>query len=217
MINRQKKISIARYLRQTGKSLTEISDGLHIAKSTAHLWCLDIQLSQNQKTIIRNRNQGYKLGALANKEKRQKEVFLIKQKSAKEIERFNKNDLKRLKDIGAMLYWAEGTKKNVVDITNSDPEIIKIAMLWFRKICCVADDKFRASIFYHSGQNEDEMKKYWSEISGIPLNQFTKSMFKEEGTGHRRNILYNGTFKIRVNNKNLLYRILTWIEQLHIN
>ena len=216
MIQRLEKISKAKYLREDGKSLNEIATTLNVAKSTASLWCRGIELSQKQKDNLGLKNQGYILGALANKVKRQKEVAIIRKRSLGEIEPLDKNDLKRLKDIGTMLYWAEGTKKNVVDITNSDPEIIKIGMLWFRKVCGVEEDKFRASIFYHFGQNEIEIKKYWSDISGIPLEQFTKSMFKKEGTGHRTNILYNGTCKIRINNKNLLYRILTWMEQLHI-
>ncbi len=216
MIDRLEKIGKAKEMRRNGNTLSKIACDLQIAKSTAHLWCQNIQLSQEQKISIRKQNLGYKLGALANKVKRQKEIAVIKQQSLVEIEPLDKNNLVRLKDIGTMLYWAEGTKKNVVDITNSDPEIIKIGMLWFRKVCGVEDNKFRASVFYHSGQNEIAIKKYWSDISGIPLGQFTKSMFKKEGTGHRKNILYHGTCKIRVNNKNLLHRILTWMEQLHI-
>lgn len=216
MVIRQEKIKTARLLRAKGKSLSKIADSLNIAKSTACLWCKDIQLSQEQRKNISRLNQGYKLGALANKIKRQKEITIIRQRSLKEIERLDKNDLERLKDIGTMLYWAEGTKKNVVDITNSDPELIRIAMFWLREICGVENNKFRASIFYHSGQDEIEIKKYWSKITKIPLEQFTKSIFKKEGTGHRKKILYYGTCKIRVNNKDLLCRILTWIEQFHI-
>lgn len=216
MINRLEKIDKAKKLRVNGNSLSSIASNLDVAKSTAYLWCKDIELSLEQKKSIRKQNLGYKLGALANKVKRQKEIAIIRQKSLKELEPLDKNDLLRLKDIGTMLYWAEGTKKNVVDITNSDPELIKIGMLWFRKVCGVKDEKFRASIFYHSGQDETAMKEYWSKVSGIPLEQFTKSIFKKEGTGHRKNILYYGTCKIRVNDKNLLHRILTWMTQLHI-
>jgi len=217
MIQRLEKISKAKLLRKEGKSLNEIANTLNVAKSTTSLWCQNIELSQKQKNKLGLKNRGYIKGALANKIKRQKEIATIRKNSLNEIEPLNKNDLIRLKDIGTMLYWAEGTKKNVVDITNSDPEMIKVGMLWLRKVCGVENDKFRASIFYHLGQDENEMKNYWSKITGIPLTQFTKSMFKKEGTGHRRNILYNGTCKIRVNSKNLLHRILTWMEQLHIS
>ena len=45
----------------------------------------------------------------------------------------------------------------------------------------------------------------------IPIPQFGKSYIKREGTGHRKNILYNGTIKIEVCDKNLLHKILGWI------
>lgn len=216
MLKNVEKFNSARDLRKGGQSYSEISEALHVSKSTVCIWCKDIQLNQEQKQNIAKKNQGYKLGALANKIKRQKEIEVIRSEAFKEITSLDKNDARRLKDIGTMLYWAEGTKKNVVDITNSDPEIIKIGMSWLRNICGVKDHQFRASIFYHAGQDENEIKEYWSKITDIPLNQFTKSIFKKEGTGHRKRVLYNGTCKIRVNNKNLLHRILAWIEQLYI-
>lgn len=210
----QKRIE-ARKLRKQGKSHSEIGKLLKIAKSSSSLYCRGITLTGIQKRRLIDKNPGGKIGALANKIKRQKEVSEIKSKAAKEIIRLSPNDLRRLKDIGTVIYWAEGTKKNAVDITNSDPEMIKIAMLWFRYVCNVNEEKFKPSIFYHHGQDEYSIKRYWSEITRIPMDQFHKSMLKKEGTGHRKNILYRGTCKIRINNKNLLHRILTWIEQLH--
>lgn len=216
MIDYAAKRSRAKSLRKQGKSLGEISKILHVAKSSVSLWCRDIKLTKNQIDVLKSKPNGSKLGALANKIKRQNEINLIRLAARSEITPFKADDLARLKDIGAIIYWAEGTKKNVVDITNSDPEMIKIAMNWFREICGVKDDKFRLSIFYHAGQNEFEIKKFWSEITKVPISQFHKSMLKKEGTGHRKNVLYNGTCKIRVHDKDLLYRILTWIEQLYI-
>lgn len=206
----------ARDLRQSGKSLSQISCALEVSKSSISLWCQDIILTSEQIKNLRKNNRGRALGALSNKLKREKEIILIKTSAKNEIKPLNSSDSERLKDIGTVIYWAEGTKKHVVDITNSDPQIIKIAMLWFRKICQVDDKQFHPSIYYHQGQNEKEIKEYWAKITNIPLSQFYKSIFKKEGTGHRKNLLYNGTCKIRINNCDLLHRILAWIEQLHL-
>lgn len=154
---------------------------------------------------------------MSNKNKRQKQLLDISIAAKAEIVPFDPNDLERLKDIGTTLYWAEGGKRHKkVDITNSDPQIIRIGMHWLRVICKVPEHRFKATIYYHAGQNEEEIKQYWSTVTGIPLTQFGKSIFKKEGTGHRKRILYYGTCKVVVCDADLLHRILTWIKQLHL-
>lgn len=207
----------ARELRNQGKSLRSISLLLGVAKSSVSLWCQDIALTSQQAEKLKSRFDAPKRGALANKVKRHREVEKIRRSARPQLLKISMNDIKRLRDIGTVLYWAEGTKSRVVAITNSDPEMIKVAMLWFRNVCLVPEEKFRVSIYYHSGQNEKEIKEYWAKITKVPLDQFHKSILKKEGTGHRKNILYNGTCKVLVCDKNLLCRILTWIEQLHIH
>ena len=74
------------------------------------------------------------------------------------------------------------------------------------------DRKFKAYLNIHSGQDESQIKKFWLDIINLPVSQIGKSYIKKEGTGHRKNILYNGTIKIQVCDKNLLYKILGWID-----
>lgn len=208
----------ARELRYAGKSIKRIARLLNVAKSSVSIWCRDIQLTEEQKARFVKSYVARQKGALANKRKREKEIVTIKTLAKLEIDQLDPSDLKRLKDIGTVLYWAEGGKRTTnVDITNSDPEIIRVAMLWFRLVCRVPEDKFRVSIYYHYNQNEEKIKRYWSRISGVPLAQFNRSIFKREGTGHRRRILYRGTCKIRIADRNLFHRIMAWIEQLHLS
>jgi hypothetical protein len=49
-------------------------------------------------------------------------------------------------------------------------------------------------------------------VTGIPIAQFGRSHIKREGSGHRKNVLYKGTVKINIFDKNLLHKILGWIE-----
>ena len=85
-------------------------------------------------------------------------------------------------------------------------------MRWFREICDVSEEKFRAQLHLHSGQNEQAMKLFWSRVTDIPLSQFGKSYVKSEGSGHRKNILYKGTIHVRICRGDLLQRIHGWIE-----
>lgn len=69
------------------------------------------------------------------------------------------------------------------------------------------------SLHLHAGQSEAERKVFWSEATGIPLEQFFKTFVKPEGTGHRKNVLYQGTASVRITRStDLLHRVLGWID-----
>jgi len=70
---------------------------------------------------------------------------------------------------GTMLYWAEGTKSlEMLIFSNSDPEMIRAMMLWFRKYCKVPEEKFRVQIHTHSLHKRSNVEKYWSRVSRVP-------------------------------------------------
>src|SRR5262249_3384000 len=109
------------------------------------------------------------------------------------------------------LYWGEGTKEKNTAIVNSNPLIIKFMTLWFKEFFQIQPDSLSAHLHLHSRQNERNMKKYWSGVTGIPVSNFQKSFIKREGSGYRKNLLYNGTIRIRVQGVGstyLLFRIL---------
>jgi hypothetical protein len=110
-----------------------------------------------------------------------------------------------------MLYWAEGSKGGGVEITNSDPKLIKFMVRWLKEVCGVTSERLSARLNIHANQNDKKVKKYWSKITNIPLSQFSKSYLKPEGTGHRKNILHNGVIRVKFGNEDLRHRIMTWI------
>ncbi|MDO8520367.1 MAG: hypothetical protein Q7T11_09455 [Deltaproteobacteria bacterium] len=146
---------------------------------------------------------------MINQQQRFKEVENIKTAARAEI---TPMDFAQFKLAGLMLYWAEGAKSMLVDFANSDPRLISFMMRWFREVCLVPNDKFRFQLHLHGGQVEEEMKGFWSDLVKVPISQFHKSFIKPEGTGHRKKRLYYGTLKIRICNKNLLHKIMGWIE-----
>ena len=210
------KKELVRNLRKQGLSYREIREKIKftIAKSTISNWCKDIELTVEQKDRLDKLFQdgsykGRLLGAKTIQTKRALEIKRIKEKASQEILPLSENEFWIA---GLMLYWAEGDKKHKVGISNSDPELIRFMMRWFRRICGVSDNRFKVHLNIHSGQNENEIKKFWSKVIGLPVSQFGKSYIKKEGTGYRKNILYNGTIKISICDKNLLYKVLGWIE-----
>jgi len=213
MKNWEKK-ELVRGLRREGRSYKEIRKQIFVSKSTISHWCKDITLTPKQLSRLNiNRRVGGYVGSLkgakSNQLKRTKEVQVIKAAARSEISPLAKEEFRIA---GLMLYWAEGNKSQKVGFSNSDPELIRFIMQWFRKICKVSEDKFRVYMQLHSGQDEMERKIFWSNVTGLSFSRFGKSYIKKEGSGHRKNNLYNGTLLINICDKNLLYKILAWID-----
>lgn len=208
----------ARLLRSRGLSYREIENELNIAKSSISLWCRDVVLSEKQKQrLITNSKKivFYKLGALANKNKRDQEIIKIKSMAKQEISELS---VETFRVAGTMLYWAEGTKTQSTAVSNSDPRIIRFMVNWLQCIFNISPEHLTAHLHIHYGDDDSKIKKYWSKLTGIPLKNFGKSFIKPKGTGHRTNILPNGIIKIRVKGvgtENLRHRILAWSEKIY--
>ena len=208
----------ARLLRKKGCAYNDIKKELGLSKSTISLWCRDVKLTNQQRAALMyssKRMAAQKLGAKANHEKREKEIAVIREIAKKEIVNLMP---KAFQVAGAMLYWAEGTKTQSTAVSNSDPRIIKFMVHWFDKFFQITPKQLKAHLHIHYGNDEKKIKKFWSTLTGIPLDNFGKSFIKPKGTGHRTNILPNGIIKIRVKGvgtENLRHRIIAWSEKIY--
>ena len=115
---------------------------------------------------------------------------------------------------GLVAYWAEGSKSwGSLKFSNSDPNLVVLFISWADRFLDVGVDRLTAFLHLHSGQSELGSRLFWSACTGIPLDQFGKTYIKKEGTGHRKNVLYNGTISVRIRcSGDLLQRVLGWIE-----
>ena len=108
---------------------------------------------------------------------------------------------------------AEGDKhqKEMVRFTNSDPAMIVALDAVVREgVQRCQNDKFRIALHIHNLHMADNVKDYWAKITDIPLNQFYKMYIKKSSLRYKGSILYNGTCKIIVNNKDLFRKIAGW-------
>lgn len=203
----------ARKLRWLGWTYPEIQNKVPVHKTTLSKWCRDIELRPQQIKARGGRYANRLKGAKANYFKRQKEIVKIQEKAEKEIRSLSAYEFKIA---GAALYWGEGNKSQGLAFSNSDPELVKFMMKWFREICQVPNKKIKACLYLHTGQNEEKIKKYWSRVTNIPLSQFNKTIFKQEGSASRKysHSQYKGTIKAQILDEDLKHRILSWIEQL---
>jgi len=211
----EKKQSII--LRKQGKSINEIRNTLNISKASASLWVRDIILTKKQKSLLSQNGRSVasiekrRISRISNTKKRSD---IIIEAAKKEIINISQNDLKIT---GIVLYLGEGgkTKRGIARLTNSDPDIIKIMMKFFREICLVPEHKFRGHIHTFSQINVKKAEKYWSEVSKIPTNQFYKTYIKlSSASKNKRKTLPYGTFDVSVNDTQLFLKIFGWMEKL---
>lgn len=207
-------------LRKEGKTFNEILNEIPVSKGSLSFWLRDVILTKEQVARIKYKNDIIKkkfieFNELRSKQSCEKKLAIIRS-ATDEIGGISRRELKL---IGIALYWAEGYKRSVwaaVSFTNSDPEMIKLIMRWFKLICKVPDNKFRIRIQCHGIEKADESEKYWSRITAIPLAQFTKPYIRISPTSKKKmgNLSPYGVCNIRISDVSLLTKIKGWIKGL---
>lgn len=211
--DREKAIS----LRKKGYSVKRIAQEIGAAPGSVSVWVRSVTLSASQKEKLKKHCHS----PLVIEKRRQSRLRneLFKKNTA--IEEASKDisilDEKMIRVIGASLYWGEGSKSKIgcARITNSDPVLIKMMMRFFREVCKVPDNKFRAHIHIHSTDSAKQAEMYWSGIIGIPTSQFYKTYtIKSVSSKNRRFTLPYGTVEVGVGDVRLHLKIMGWIEGL---
>ncbi len=199
-------------LRKTGLSYGEIRRYIPVAKSTLSLWLKGVLLSEEQKKRLYTK-QIFILskGPKSQRERRRVEVRAIIEKAHKEISLPLSLEAFRL--MGAALYWAEGSKTKKFEFTNSDPFFILFMVRWTEKIFRISRKTLRARINIYSQQSETHLKRFWSDLTGIPLENFGKTFIKPANRGYKKNNLYYGTLKVLIpRGTDMRHRVFGWIE-----
>ncbi|MBP9717676.1 hypothetical protein KBD59_00045 [Candidatus Gracilibacteria bacterium] len=219
MIKNRKSEAIR--LRTLGKSYNEIQKIVPCSKSTLSLWLRNIPNAENIKTT--NQSNAKKIWA-QNITKYNKKRAAQARLNSSNLEKGAKGEIhnispRELKIIGTSLYWAEGykrTKWNAV-FSNSDPDMIKLMMRFFREICSVPEERFRLQVQTHPNVDTERANKFWSEICGIEPNKFRKPLIQVSSASKRKRPpmrLPYGTLRIGIAHAPSFCKIKGWIQGL---
>lgn len=209
---------IARSLRQKGYSYKEILMKIKVSKGTLSVWLKDIPLTEDQKLrLMKNKQLGqHKASIIAAENKRKlriEKTIRINELAKKEIGVLSKRDRFIA---GIMLYAGEGDKGSYnTGFTNSNPEMIRFMMNWFREFCDLPETKYRGAIWIHQGLDAEKAKHYWSRLTRIPTAQFHKTYIAKDkplSPKIRKNLHTYGIFAIRFSNSAIQRKILGWIK-----
>ncbi len=179
-------------LRRHGYSLKEIAELLKIAKSTTSVWLANITLSVSaQKRLAQKQILGqYKTVLLKRKlrESRRKE----EEAKASEVLKNLSLSKEYIRLCCVLMWWCEGNKNSsFLRFTSSDVTLIKNFLFLLRKGFVLDESKFRILIHLHTYHDDYTQKRFWSQVTGIPINQFHKS-FQKINTGKRTKENYPG-------------------------
>jgi hypothetical protein len=214
------KKEIAIQLRLTGKSYNEIVRIIKVSKGTLSYWFKgNKQLEKIKKDNISRAKKQWAKNITKYNKKRSKLCRLAwKKEQARARRDIISINNKELLLLGTALYWAEGYKRGnwSVIFCNSDPDINKIMMRYFVKICKIPKNKIRIQIHLHDDNKYQQAINYWSKIIHLPKIQFQKPMLlkSKASKGKMPHRLPHGTLRIRINDVELLNKIKGWISAL---
>ncbi|MBA3531367.1 MAG: hypothetical protein H0T73_05530, partial [Ardenticatenales bacterium] len=208
-------------LRQQGWSYNMISKELGVAKSTLSNWLCDLPLPGDEKEAIIVR--GKAKAAEANRRKYKAHREKVRAEAAEEFKAILAEDLteRELVFLGLMLYWGEGAKTDghQLSVSNSDPAMLQIFVLWLERFFNIDRSQLRAYIFIYPDIDIAEAENYWSEVIGIPLSQFYKAQIdtRENKSVDKQGKLKYGTVHLAACGEGTTDRqrkIMVWIELL---
>lgn len=221
MIKKIKEKEQAIILRKKGLSYNDILRLVPVAKSTLSVWLREIKLAKRQEQKFTERRRAAQQKAQETwRQKRIQSETEIKRCARLEIGRLSKRERWF---IGVALYWAEGSKQKPwhvsqrVSFGNSDPKMVKTFLRWLDEFCGILLKDISVRLYIHKSGNEKLALKHWSEYLEIPIDKFSKTVFKKNKvkTNRRFNAQYNGLVRLDVKRStNLNRKISGWIEGL---
>lgn len=216
-LSRLERSELGRALRRLGLSYGEIMELIPVKKSTLATWCRDVTLTPEQIAGIKERRSpepGKDLRGrrYTTQRPRRREIELIKASAALEAEHLVRDPFWTA---GVAMYWGEGAKATKqLSLANSDPAALRLFKHWARTYL-PPDNGWRARLNLHADNDEPGARAWWADQLDVPLDDFTKSYIKPDGTGHRKNHLAHGVCTLIKRRSTDAYHIaMAWIEFL---
>jgi len=145
-----------------------------------------------------------------------KRLNFLKKRSSYMILESLSSEQEKLKLIGIVLYLCEGykaEKSSGIDLANCDPEIIVVFVKFLRTICRVDEKRLRVLLYCYSNQNPKKLIQYWSRLTKISKNQFSKPYVRTDFQIAKSSKMPYGLVHIRYSDKKLLGVMRGWITE----
>ena len=210
-------------LRRKGKTYGEIEKILNLPRSTIAWWGKKTKLTKKERKIILDKSRKKwrsnivkfnKINAKIRSDNAREIRDTITLKARRKINKISKKDLLL---IGTSLFWAEGSKSHRWHLcfANSDSEIIKVMMKFFREICYISDEKIKAIVHIYPRLNYKKALTFWAKITKLPKKNFYKPQIQISRASKKkrdRNTLPYATLHLTAGNTVITSRVKGWIQ-----
>lgn len=206
-------------MRRQGKTYNEITRKLGIPKTTLNYWFVGIELSPQQKALIRKNWIKAIINSRDNaikwhNEQKEGRILLAKNQAETVLSKINFNDQVVLELALAMLYLGEGSKKTqTTSLGSSDPEILKFYFRAIKKLYHVENNKLYISLHLRADQNVEATKKYWARTLNLPPSLIRGVSIDQRTVGRPTYPGYKGVCIIDCGQV-AIQRRLVWISRL---
>lgn len=216
----QKDIAIS--LRKNGWSYNLIREKTHIPLSTLNYWFKNLKLSEVEKNNLIKNNIRRKYDSLKKRNlNRSTKLSNILKKAESEISSISNKELWLM---GVILFWRDRLFENTkydyshgVKFTSSNKSLIKLFLRWLTRIGNYREEDISFDIFVSKSKIKhlSNVKKYWSNETGYPIDMFNRFYFLKSSYKKMRNYKKSncGYLRVRVKSSSLLsYQLAGWIN-----
>ena len=154
----------AREMRARNMTLHDIATALGVAKSSVSVWVRDVPF-----TPSRRRTGPQRRPHPAHEAK----LAQIAALNAEGIERIGTLSDDAFFVAGIALYAGKGGKRDgQVLFANTDSGMVRFFCAWLRRFFRIDETRLRARVYLHEGLDLDAAYSHWSEVTGVPTDQF---------------------------------------------
>jgi len=197
----------ARELRARSWTLQEIADELDVSKSSASIWCRGVDFVPKRRNRGHSSHKPHPLQV-----KKLQEIERCRVEAIEVIARMSERDSLMF---CLALYAGEGSKTpGSVSLANSDPLLMAVFISWLRGCFKVDESRLRMKIYLHSDLNLRAATRFWSEVSGIPVEQFRTPYRVPVGPTRRTNRHVNGCATVSYSCTLTHRRVMAMIEAI---
>lgn len=111
---------------------------------------------------------------------------------------------------GLFLYWGEGSKTRdaCIEITNTDPSMIRFALMWFEKLGIKKED-MSVKLKIYKDTDKERVTMFWSDLLQVDRSQFRYYIKKSNQVdiSYKTGFGY-GTCSIYYGNRDLYEKIM---------
>lgn len=196
-------IEKTKLLRTKGWTIPELSKKFNIGKATVSRYIKNIQILPEYENLwLSKRN-----GSVRRKEKAEKEAAGKANKAINNLS--NKEKLLIL----ASLYWAEGAKVDS-NLTNTDPDLVKIFVNGLREIIGITNDRLRLNIRIYEDMDKEKCIDYWFKVTGLAKDNLSSVNVL---SGKKKGKLKYGMCRVRIVKGGDVLKYLVAIRQKIVN